>query len=362
MDLFRLVTPRSINHEKYTLVIVDEYSRYTWVYFLKKKSHAPETIMSFIKRVENQNGIHVKQLRTDNEAARTMLSGSVFSKKYWAEVIATACYTQNRSTIVKRHLKTPYEIFRGRLPNINFLHVFGCPVFIHNHKDHLVESNVVQFIEPYEKPKPIITEADAPLDQSGQVVQSDQVSPSSIPFMVAPTPQDRWSRDKNIKPVNIVGNPGMLTRVMAKELSVASAHEFYQMDVKSAFLNGKLKEEVYVQQPPGISINQENYVKDLLKKYDINGSSVKSLMVPPNKVGSDLNGKSINKTQYRGDIELNFIPTQYQLVDIFTKPLEEPTFKILIVELEPVLSAFTNVHSESASGHDASADLMCSCA
>ncbi|GKD63957.1 retrovirus-related pol polyprotein from transposon TNT 1-94 [Tanacetum coccineum] len=38
MDLFGPVTPRSINHEKYTLVIVDEYSRYTWVYFLKKKS------------------------------------------------------------------------------------------------------------------------------------------------------------------------------------------------------------------------------------------------------------------------------------------------------------------------------------
>ncbi|GJZ52717.1 retrovirus-related pol polyprotein from transposon TNT 1-94 [Tanacetum coccineum] len=122
MDLFGPVTPRSINHEKYTLVIVDEYSRYTWVYFLKKKSQALETIMSFIKRVENQNDVKVKQLKTNNgtefrnstlvnfcdekgisqnfsstytheqngvaerknrtliEAARTMLSGSVFSK------------------------------------------------------------------------------------------------------------------------------------------------------------------------------------------------------------------------------------------------------------------------------------------
>ncbi|GJR43211.1 retrovirus-related pol polyprotein from transposon TNT 1-94 [Tanacetum coccineum] len=59
-------TKRYINHEKYTLVIVDEYSRYTWVYFLKKKGHAPETIISFIKRVENQNDIKVKQLKTDN--------------------------------------------------------------------------------------------------------------------------------------------------------------------------------------------------------------------------------------------------------------------------------------------------------
>ncbi|GJX31219.1 retrovirus-related pol polyprotein from transposon TNT 1-94 [Tanacetum coccineum] len=75
--------------------------------------------------------------RTLIEVARTMLSGSVFSKQYWTEAVATACYTQNRSTIVKRHLKTPYEIFCKRISNINFLHVFGCPVYIHNHKDHL---------------------------------------------------------------------------------------------------------------------------------------------------------------------------------------------------------------------------------
>ncbi|GJR07655.1 retrovirus-related pol polyprotein from transposon TNT 1-94 [Tanacetum coccineum] len=179
MDLFGPITPRSINHDKYTLVIVDEYSRYTWVYFLKKKSQAPQTIMSFIKSVENQNDIKVKQLRTDNgtefrnstlvnfcdekgisqnfsspytpeqngvaerknrtliESARTMLSGSIFSKQYWTEAVATACYTQNRSTIVKIHLKTPYEIFRTRILNISFLHVFGCQVYIHNHKDHL---------------------------------------------------------------------------------------------------------------------------------------------------------------------------------------------------------------------------------
>ncbi|GKE71470.1 retrovirus-related pol polyprotein from transposon TNT 1-94, partial [Tanacetum coccineum] len=99
MDLFGLVT-----HEKYTLVIVDEYSR---------------------------------KNRTLIEAARTMLSGSVFSKQYWTEAVATTCYTQNISTIVKRHIKTPYEIFRKKIPNINFLHVFGCPVYIHNHKDHL---------------------------------------------------------------------------------------------------------------------------------------------------------------------------------------------------------------------------------
>ncbi|GJW46060.1 retrovirus-related pol polyprotein from transposon TNT 1-94 [Tanacetum coccineum] len=179
MDLFGPVSPMSINHEKYTLVIVDEYSRYTWVYFLRKKSQAPEMIMSFIRMVENQNDVKVKQIRTDNgtefrnhelesfcdekgisqnfsspytpeqngvaerknrtliEAARTMLNGSVLSKHFWTDAVRIACYTQNRSIIVKRHDKTPYEIFRERIPDISYFHVFGCPVFIHNHKDHL---------------------------------------------------------------------------------------------------------------------------------------------------------------------------------------------------------------------------------
>ncbi|GKC89940.1 retrovirus-related pol polyprotein from transposon TNT 1-94 [Tanacetum coccineum] len=56
----------SINHEKYTLVIVDEYSKYTWVNFLKKKSQEAEMIMSFVRMVESQNHVKVKQIRTDN--------------------------------------------------------------------------------------------------------------------------------------------------------------------------------------------------------------------------------------------------------------------------------------------------------
>nr|GFA06864.1 retrovirus-related Pol polyprotein from transposon TNT 1-94 [Tanacetum cinerariifolium] len=53
------------------------------------------------------------------------------------EAVNAACYTKNRSIIVKRHRKTVYVVFRGRAPDINYFHVFGCPVHIHNHRDHL---------------------------------------------------------------------------------------------------------------------------------------------------------------------------------------------------------------------------------
>ncbi|GJU85870.1 retrovirus-related pol polyprotein from transposon TNT 1-94 [Tanacetum coccineum] len=66
-----------------------------------------------------------------------MLNGSILSKHFWTEAVRIACYTQNRSIIVKKHDKTPYEIYRERIPDINYFYVFGSPVFIHNHKDHL---------------------------------------------------------------------------------------------------------------------------------------------------------------------------------------------------------------------------------
>ncbi|GKE19328.1 retrovirus-related pol polyprotein from transposon TNT 1-94, partial [Tanacetum coccineum] len=53
------------------------------------------------------------------------------------ETVNSACYTQNRSITVKRHGKTAYDVFKGRSPNISYFYVFGCPVHIHNHRDHL---------------------------------------------------------------------------------------------------------------------------------------------------------------------------------------------------------------------------------
>ncbi|GKC76667.1 retrovirus-related pol polyprotein from transposon TNT 1-94, partial [Tanacetum coccineum] len=84
-----------------------------------------------------QNGVAERKNKTLIEAARTMLDGSVLSKHLWTGVVRIVCYTQNRSIIIKRHDKTLCEIFRERIPDISYFHVFGCHVFIHNHKDHL---------------------------------------------------------------------------------------------------------------------------------------------------------------------------------------------------------------------------------
>ncbi|GJR00488.1 retrovirus-related pol polyprotein from transposon TNT 1-94 [Tanacetum coccineum] len=103
--LFDPVILRSINHEKYTLVIVDEYSRYTWVYFLMKKSQAPETIMSFIKRVENKNDIKVKQLRIDNGTEfRNSILVNFWDEK-WISQNFSSPYTPEQLELWRGHLE-----------------------------------------------------------------------------------------------------------------------------------------------------------------------------------------------------------------------------------------------------------------
>ncbi|GJZ20380.1 retrovirus-related pol polyprotein from transposon TNT 1-94, partial [Tanacetum coccineum] len=84
-----------------------------------------------------QNGVAERRNRTQIEATRTMLNSAKLLKQFWGEAINTACYTQNRSIIVKRHGKTTYDVFRGRFLDISYSYVFGCPVHIHNLRDHL---------------------------------------------------------------------------------------------------------------------------------------------------------------------------------------------------------------------------------
>ncbi|GJT75083.1 putative ribonuclease H-like domain-containing protein [Tanacetum coccineum] len=179
MDLFGHTFVSSLMHKKYCLVITDDFSRFTWVFFLNTKDETSNILMNLIKEIENQVDKKVKVIRSDNgtefknkvldefcrekgirreysvartpqqngvaerrnrtliEAARTMLADSKLPTKFWAEAVSTACYVHNRVLIVKPHNKTPYELFRGFKPAINFMKPFGCHVTILNTLDHL---------------------------------------------------------------------------------------------------------------------------------------------------------------------------------------------------------------------------------
>ncbi|GJW93228.1 retrovirus-related pol polyprotein from transposon TNT 1-94 [Tanacetum coccineum] len=151
MDLCGPMRIESINGKRYVLVVVDDYSRYTWVFFLHSKDEASEVIISFIKKTQVNLQLQVQcpsaaakwyffmslEMRISNlvEATRTMLTFANLSLFLWAEAIATACFTQNRSIIHKRFDKTPCELINKRKPNIKFFYVFGCKCYLLNDYD-----------------------------------------------------------------------------------------------------------------------------------------------------------------------------------------------------------------------------------
>ncbi|GJV04163.1 putative ribonuclease H-like domain-containing protein [Tanacetum coccineum] len=127
--------------------VTDDYSRFTWVFFLASKDETSGILKSFITekgikrefsvaRTPQQN-VAEKRNRTLIEADRTMLADSNLPTTSWAEAVNTTCYVQNMVLVVKPHNKTPYELFRGRTPTLSFIRPFGCHVTILNTLDNL---------------------------------------------------------------------------------------------------------------------------------------------------------------------------------------------------------------------------------
>ncbi|GJY12376.1 putative ribonuclease H-like domain-containing protein [Tanacetum coccineum] len=179
MDLFGPTNVKSLMKKSYCLVVTDDFSRFSWVFFLATKDETSGILKTFITEIENQLDHKVKVIRSDNgtefknsimnqfcemkgikrefsvartpqqngvaerknrtliEAARTMLVDSKLPTTFWAEAVNTACYVLNRVLVIKPHNKTPYELIRGRPPLIDFIKPFGCPVTILNTRDHL---------------------------------------------------------------------------------------------------------------------------------------------------------------------------------------------------------------------------------
>ncbi|GKA30155.1 putative ribonuclease H-like domain-containing protein [Tanacetum coccineum] len=156
MDLFGPTNVNSLMKKSYCLVVTDDFSRFSWVFFFATKDETSGILKTFITEIENQLDYKVKVIRSDNgtkfknsngvaerrnrtliEAARTMLVDSKLPTTFWAEVVNTACYVLNWVLVIKPHTKTPYERISRRNPLIDFMKPFGCPVTILNTRDHL---------------------------------------------------------------------------------------------------------------------------------------------------------------------------------------------------------------------------------
>nr|ABA97697.1 retrotransposon protein, putative, unclassified [Oryza sativa Japonica Group] len=171
-DLFGPVAYISIGGNKYGFVIVDDFSCFTWVYFLHDKSEAQDVFKRFAKQAQNLYDLTIKRVRSDNggefkntqveeflddegikhefsasydppqngiverknrtliETARTMLDEYKTSDVFWAEAVSTACHAINRLYLHKILKKASYELLSGKKPNVSYFRVFRSKYFI----------------------------------------------------------------------------------------------------------------------------------------------------------------------------------------------------------------------------------------
>ncbi|GJT30896.1 retrovirus-related pol polyprotein from transposon TNT 1-94 [Tanacetum coccineum] len=104
-------------------------SKYAKIFNPSQSNEGIEHQTSTARTLE-QNGVVERQNRTLIEAARTMLSAAKVPLFFWAETIAIACFTQNRSLIIPQHDKTPYHIINGWKPSVKFFYIFSSLCYI----------------------------------------------------------------------------------------------------------------------------------------------------------------------------------------------------------------------------------------
>ncbi|GKB39095.1 retrovirus-related pol polyprotein from transposon TNT 1-94 [Tanacetum coccineum] len=149
MDLCRPLRVQSINGKKYILVIVDDYSRFTWVKFLRSKDETPVFVINLLKQLQvgsqqkltcsirPDNGTEFVNKNLTDYYESVGITHEDRSENSSAEAMATACYTQNRSLIHTLHNKTPYELVYDKKPDLSFLRIFGALCYPTNDSEDL---------------------------------------------------------------------------------------------------------------------------------------------------------------------------------------------------------------------------------
>ncbi|GJU57362.1 integrase, catalytic region, zinc finger, CCHC-type containing protein [Tanacetum coccineum] len=411
MDLCSPIRVASINGKKYILVIVDDFSRYMWVNFLCSKDETPNIIKKFIAQAQLNYKAKVCKIRTDNgtkfknatlkahyeklgimqkvsiartpqqnrvverrnrtlvEVARKMLIFSKLPEFLWAEAVATASFTQNRSIIHTRYNKTPYAFVPYNPPSHEEIESSTTALEPSNVQNfHQVQpsthiwTNVI-LIDSYciIEPKNI---KEAMADHSWIESMQDELNQFERlqVWELVPRPEGKniialkWLWKNKCDAENIVVRNK--TRLVAKGYKQEEGIDFeesfapvarleavrmfiayvahknitiFQMDVKTAFLNGPLKEEVY-----------------LLKKHGLDECVSMSTPMATERLDADLQGTPTDQTTYRRmigglmyltasrpDIAFATFGQTYQLADLFTKALPKEHFEYLVHRIEP---------------------------
>ncbi|WVZ81125.1 hypothetical protein U9M48_028541 [Paspalum notatum var. saurae] len=335
MDTVGPARVASVSGKWYVLVVVDDFSQFSWVFFMEFKDEAFGFVRDLVLRLRNeshkamrairsdngeefrnsrfenfcrdlglehqfsspytppQNGIVERKNRTLIEMARKMLDEHMTPRRFWAEAVNTACYITNRIFLRAFLGKTSYELRFRRQPSVKHLRAFGYRCFVLKKAGHLdkFESHCLDgiflgYASSSRAFRVWILEAKQVVETCE--VSFDETMPCTTPaFELSGDDEEGtpiFEDEEGTKWVfkNKQGEDGMVVRNKARlvaqgfcqnegidyeetfapvacleairillAFAASKGFKLQQMDVKSAFLNGFIKEEVYVRQPPG---------------------------------------------------------------------------------------------------------------
>jgi hypothetical protein len=167
----------SLGGKRYAYVVVDDFTRFTWINFIKEKSDTFDIFKSLcyqLQRKKNsviirvrsdhgrefenskftdfcsnegikhefsspitpqQNRVVERKNRTLQESARVMLHAKHLPYHFWAKAMNIACYIHNRVTLRKGTFNTMYELWKERMATVKHFHVFGSKCYILSDKE-----------------------------------------------------------------------------------------------------------------------------------------------------------------------------------------------------------------------------------
>nr|GEV71707.1 integrase, catalytic region, zinc finger, CCHC-type, peptidase aspartic, catalytic [Tanacetum cinerariifolium] len=347
-DLCGPIRVASINGKKYIMVIVDNYSRYTWTLFLRSKDETPEVLKDFLTMIQRNLQAPVITVRTD----RGTKDGENLDKmkKKGDQCILVGYSTQSKGyRVYNKRTRMIVEYIHIRFDEIKEV----SEMFVANNTSGLVPQR--KKASDYENPDPVLI-----FQRMFKVAESSShnIDNSNVLTFNQPHVSEyRWTKDHPLDQVRRnLSSPVQTRRHLATDLemciyalTVSTAkpknimealadstwieamqeelHQFdrlqvwelvdkpfahksfpiYQMDVKTAFLNGLLKEEVYVAQPDGFvdpdHPEKAKYTLEILHKHGMDkGQSIGTPMATKPKLDTDLSGNPVDKTDFRSKI------------------------------------------------------------
>nr|GEU52310.1 retrovirus-related Pol polyprotein from transposon TNT 1-94 [Tanacetum cinerariifolium] len=243
-----------------------------------------------------------------------------------AEVVLTACYTQNHSLICKRHNKTPYELLHDKRSDLKYLHVFGALCYPTNDSEDLGKM----------KPKANLGISLAMLQQR-KLTESIRDGPIWL-WKLYTTPLSTSIEQDT---------PAASTSSTTQETQSLVIHDGVDEQLKSATFNNDPFQDVLTSEPSAVNptlfkrkegkdILMTKFALEIFKKYGMNFSdSIDTPILDITKLDKDLHEKTVDPIHYHEQVEndvveLYFFQTEYQLADIFTKVLPRERFEFLI--------------------------------